>query len=491
MKKSFQKTANDTLINAITRILIIPLGFIQLPILTKNLSAQEYGIWGLIFTTCSLSLPFTSLGLGPAMSRFLPSEKKIQNIQEGFYSVLFLRMLISVLVAMLLLVFASDIAVKFFDGYTVIVRITAIFIIIKTLIPIYKRLLNIWRQIKFLSFISILEGYVSVIMYALCFYLGYGLLSIVQSALIINLILFLLLIIYLRPQIGFRIPNFSLIKKYLKFGLPTLLASMSYWVVNLTDRYIIAFYLGTASVGVYSAAYFLGKIPGIFSATINFIIMVAISKLYDDGQLDEVKTHLSYGLKYFLTLSIPYTFATFIISDNVLHVLTTTEIAYQGSHITPVVAVAHLFSWYLYFTYICLTINKENKKMAILWALSLPLNFGLNILIVPIFGIFGATLTTLLAYFIAMCGVLYFALKELKFNSNWYFIIKSILASTLMSFIIWNIDPVGNFQLILTIIGGIFIYVISLFFLQGFSSKEYEFFKALLTKAMRREQSSN
>ena len=96
------------------------------------------------------------------------------------------------------------------------------------------------------------------------FLLSYGLLSIVQSALIINLILFLLLIIYLRPQIGFRIPNFSLIKKYLKFGLPTLLASMSYWVVNLTDRYIIAFYLGTASVGVYSAAYFLGKIPGIF-----------------------------------------------------------------------------------------------------------------------------------------------------------------------------------------------------------------------------------
>ena len=192
-----------------------------------------------------------------------------------------------------------------------------------------------------------------------------------------------------------------------------------------------------------------------------------------------------------MTLSIPYTFATFIISDNVLHVLTTTEIAYQGSHITPVVAVAHLFlGIYTLLTYVLL-LTKKTKKMAILWALSLPLNFGLNILIVPIFGIFGAALTTLLAYFIAMCGVLYFALKELKFNSNWYFIIKSILASTLMSFIIWNIDPVGNFQLILTIIGGIFIYVISLFFLQGFSSKEYEFFKALLTKAMRREQSSN
>mgnify|MGYP001468335424 CR=1 FL=1 len=483
MKKSFQKTANDTLVNAVARILIIPLGFIQLPILTKNLSAQEYGIWGLIFTTCSLALPLTSLGLGPAMSRFLPAERIKENIQEGFYSVLFLRMFISVFVAMTVLVFASDISVNFFDGYTDIVKITAVFIILKTLTPIYKRLLKIWRKIKFLSFISIFDGYASVILYSILIYSGYGLLSIVQSALVMNLILILLLIIYVRPQIGFRLPNFSLIKQYLKFGLPTLPASMSYWVVNLTDRYIIAFYLGTASVGVYSAAYFLGRIPLVFSATINFIMMVAISKLYDDGRIDEVKTHLSYGLKYFLALSIPYTVATFAISDNVLLALTTAEIADRGSPIIPVVALAHLFlGIYNLLTYILL-LTKKTKKIAILWTLSLPLNLGLNILIVPSFGIFGAALTTLIAYFIAMCGVIYFALKELQFNSNWDFIIKSILASTLMFVVIWNINPVGNFQLILTIIGCVFIYGISLISLRGFSTEEYGFFKALLIKA--------
>ena len=159
MKISYQKTALDTIINAGAEFLLFPLVLIRMPILTKNLTAQDYGLWGLIFTTCSLTLPFTSLGIGAAMSRFLPSKKKKEEIQEGFYSVLFVKLSISLVIALTVLLFASPIAFHFFDGDVQIVQITAAFIFLTTLHPMYTRLLRIFRKVKILSIIKIIEGY--------------------------------------------------------------------------------------------------------------------------------------------------------------------------------------------------------------------------------------------------------------------------------------------------------------------------------------------
>ena len=81
---SYIKTIKETSVNAIAQIILVPLVLITLPVLTKNLTIEEYGLWGLIFTTCSLTMPFTSLGLGTAMSRFISSAKNKKTFSVGF-----------------------------------------------------------------------------------------------------------------------------------------------------------------------------------------------------------------------------------------------------------------------------------------------------------------------------------------------------------------------------------------------------------------------
>jgi O-antigen/teichoic acid export membrane protein len=479
LKKSFQRTAIDTFTNGGAQFLLIPLTFIRLPILTKNLSAQEYGVWGLIFTTCSLTLPLTSLGLGAAMSRFLPGEKNKELIKEGFYSVLFIRLFISFAIALTVYLFASPISTRFFDGSTQIVQLTAAFIFLATLSPVYKRLLRIIRKVKILSIIKIIDGYGTVGLYAVVLFTGHGLISIILVALSFRVAVIVFMILYVKPYIHFKWPNFSQLRRYLQFGLPTLPASLSFWVVNLTDRFIIVYYMGAASVGIYSAAYALGNIPRMFSGLINFIMMIAISKLYDEGKIDEVKTHLSYGLKYFLALSIPFLFGSVIFSEQVLRVLSTPEIATQGRYITPIVVLSHIFlGVYSILTYIIVVV-KKTKIMALVWMLSLPLNLGLNIIIIPYYGILGAAVTTLIAYSLALCIVSYFALKEFTFNANWIFIFKSLVASTIMSIMILFLAPQKNVYIFLTIVVGMCIYGLTLILLKGFSRKEYDFFKGL------------
>ena len=480
MKQSYKKTAIDTLVNGGAQLLLISLTFIRLPVLTKNLSIQDYGLWGLIFTTCSLALPFTSLGLGPAMSRYLPGEKDKSRVQEGFYSVLSFRMLISFTLAAGIYLFASQIAEMFFDGNDGIVQITSLFIILTTLHAIYRRLLRIMRKIKVLSIISILEGYSAVGIYAILLFSGHGLKSIVLALLVIKVGVISYLIFYTTPHIGFRVPRFTEIGEYLRYGIPTLPASMSFWLVNITDRYIIAFLLSTSSVGAYSAAYAIGNIPHLLSGLINFIMMVALSELYDSGKIREVQNHLSYSLKYFLALSIPFFFGSLVYSEEVLIVLTTQEIAEQAGFITPIVSLAHIIlGVYSVLTYILL-LKKKTKILPMIWLISLSLNLGLNFFLIPRIGPVGAAIATLVAYTFSLIAVVFFSLKELTFPANWRFIAKSIFASGVMSLGIVLLPSGGYAWTFTTIFLSIGVYSFLMITLKGFNKNEYDLFANIL-----------
>ena len=165
MKKSYKKTFDDTLTNSIARLLLIPQPFLLIPLLTNNLSLSDYGLWGLIFTTCSLISPFTSLGLGTSMSRFVSSDRSKKNMSEGFFTVLFTRIFITLILVFFFFLFRTHIANYFFESREEIINLTAIFIIILTIEPIFIRLLRIIRKIKIISIIQLIDGYGTLILY--------------------------------------------------------------------------------------------------------------------------------------------------------------------------------------------------------------------------------------------------------------------------------------------------------------------------------------
>ena len=84
MANSYQKSGRDTVFVAIAAVVQFVIGLIPLPLLTKTLGAHDYGLWSQLNATVSLILPFTALGLGGAMIRFLAAEKDRGKIQEAF-----------------------------------------------------------------------------------------------------------------------------------------------------------------------------------------------------------------------------------------------------------------------------------------------------------------------------------------------------------------------------------------------------------------------
>ncbi len=106
----------------------------------------------------------------------------------------------------------------------------------------------------------------------------------------------------------------------------------------------------------------------------------------------------------------------------------------------------------------------------------------LNILFVPLLGIIGAAVVTLISSIVAFFISIFYTSKYFKIDFDYKFTLKSIIASILMSVNIILIDPQGIIDLSVVIITSIIIYLSSIVLLKGISKNEINFFKNMINK---------
>jgi O-antigen/teichoic acid export membrane protein len=244
------------------------------------------------------------------------------------------------------------------------------------------------------------------------------------------------------------------------------------YVCDINDRYVIGFFLGAGKVGIYSAAYGIGTIPLALSRYLVYVLGPTIYNLYDNGKVDRVKMYLTYAWKYLAMLLIPAAFGLSILSKPLLQVMTTSNFVSDGIYIIPLVVVGIVF-WSMEQIFgISIYIFKRRKIFVIAFIIGAGINFILNIILVPIYGLVAAAVTTLIAYALILIIVGYSSRKLFRFDLNFKFIVKSIFASIGMILGIWIINPNSLLQIILSVIIGIVIYFSLLLVLKGFTKEE-------------------
>jgi O-antigen/teichoic acid export membrane protein len=98
---------------------------------------------------------------------------------------------------------------------------------------------------------------------------------------------------------------------------------------------------------------------------------------------------------------------------------------------------------------------------------------------VPLIGILGAAISTLISVLILSFLMYYFAVNIVKFELGLKFILKSVLASFIMSFLILEYNPMGMITVLISIGFAIGVYFGLLILLRGISIEELKFFKSL------------
>lgn len=479
MANPYQKFAKDVLIYGAATVLIQLGGLISVPIITKTLGTNDYGIWVQVQITIALTLILTQLGLTAGMIRFLPTQTNKAEIREEFYSVLSIIAIASLIISVVFIVFADFIAASFFGGLTEIVRVTGMIILAYSLNDAFLALFRASLQIKRYSLFTVVSSYLQIGLIAYLALNGYGILSVVLAFLSVQVLQLVTLFFVTRAQIGICRPHFQKLQEYFSFSLPIIPMSIASWVTTSSDRYVIAYFLDTTAVGIYSSAYALGNIILLFAGMVGFILPQTVYRLFDEGRTSDAKIHLSYSLKYILAVAIPFVFGSAVLAEPALRILSNPEIASSGHFIMPLIALGNLFVCVNSVICIVLGLVKKMKLIGTIYVTAAVINLGLNILLVPHLGIMGAAITSLTTSAVILGITTYYSLKEFTFDIDWLFIIKSLVASVVMSLAVWLIHPQSILPTIIAVILGVTIYGIVLLLFKGFKKDEIKFFKEL------------
>ncbi len=464
---------------SITNIIIGLSGLILLPVLTKNLTIDEYGMWVQMMVTVGLIAPNINLGMESSVMRFLGGQKTKEDRRECFYSIFFFSFFINIIILSVLFLLSKPFSDVVFNGQAQFMVVAIFITLFESLYGMCQTFFKSMQRIKKFSLFNIVLTYGGIATVWFSLISGYGLIIALISFGAIRLLMILIMLYFIRTDIGIVMPSFSGLKGYFLFSFPTLLGNISTWVLGLSDRYLIGYYLGLSFVGYYSPAYTIGGMILMFITPFNVLLLPILSKLYDEGDYSGVGTYLKYTLKYFLMLAIPAAFGLIILSKEMLTILSTSEIAAYSYVITPFVVIGLLlYGVSNVFTKIFF-ITKRVFLGQIIIIVSAVINFGLNIVFIPRFGLLGAAVSTLLSYTALFCFSLYFSRRYLKFSIDFWSIIKSVSASVIMSlFIIW-FNPIGVLSVLFTIFICVFIYTILMILLGGFSKEDVGMLKSL------------
>ncbi|MGZ8932979.1 MAG: oligosaccharide flippase family protein [Halobacteriota archaeon] len=465
-------TARRLGLTAVVTPIVTLSNLILLPILTKNLAVADYGAWALITVTIGLVPWLTTLGLGASMTRFLAAATDKREIQEGFYSMGFIVLVTSSIVSGLLLLLVQQIAASLFNN-NLTIALLLIFNIWITSPTIYAiQYFMAFQQIKRYSFVNLFSAYLNTALVAFFVLFGYGLEGAVIALSIQQLVVFAVVLFLIVTQIGFAIPKLRRIREYLAFGLPLLPSALSGWIVNSSDRYLIALFLGATAVGYYSPGYALGSILAMVAAPLASLLPPVLFKHYDDNETADVRTIMSYSLKYYSGIVLPCVFAMSVLSKPLLLVLTTKEIAENGYLVTPLVAAGAALTGVTSLILLILMLEKKTTVIGTISILSALFNFGLNLVLIPYLGLIGAALTTFLAFLLAFVLTAHYSLKLFTFDVNYGFIVKSVFGSCIIALFLFLWNPSGLLSMILSIALAAVIYLAILLGLRGLTMQE-------------------
>jgi O-antigen/teichoic acid export membrane protein len=393
--------------------------FLILPILTSYLTKIEYGTYDLIITSLSFILPIITLQIEQATFRFLidtgTANEKAKVITTSTVYVIIVSIIMYCIGSIglngfsfwsrqLILIFAvTNLLYKFVlqvNRGLKQLRIYSTMTLTNSLLNVLMIILFVWKLR--LGFIGLLISLNISIIFAIVFGLFYGG---IQKHLIIS---------------SFNKYN---LRELLVYSIPLLPNSISWWVVGLSDRWIITSFLGLEYNALYAIS---NKIPNLFNLVYNNFNLAwqeSASVSIKDEDINEYYSSVFDALYNFLVGAIlllitisPVIFSLFI--DN----------SYERAYYQMPILFLGVFFHSLgsFFGGIYVAFKKSNKvgKSAFLGAF---INIVVNLIFVQRIGLYAASVSTLVSYFVIVVYRIWDVRKFVTIKYNQVTITISIL----------------------------------------------------------------
>ena len=361
-------------------------------IIALNFTPQVFGEYNLQFAIYTLCF---SVFLSPFV-QFIKSNNNTFNLKIGYkgYILIFVALSLLSIGSLVILFFINNIE------YSVsIISIIFIYLLFDTLFKVVLDKVNTSGHLKLYSYLNLFQ---KLLLLTTLLIIIYSFKTKTSDLLWI----YMTITSFLMLCIGFYFVDFTLksrfkistkktVNKLIKYSYPLIIMSIWGWINNYFDRFAIDYYLSENEVGLYNASYSLGS--KFFAVISPMAIAILTPLIYSNEKIITKKNSIKKYVKLYIYTAIviiPLVFVFYPLIGKLL----LSNMYVEGFFIIPGINVAY-FILTLSFLFEILFYAESNTRFILYSNLASALvNIILNIILIPILGIYGAMLATIFSF---------------------------------------------------------------------------------------------
>ena len=429
-------------------LLVSVAGLISFPIITRLLTIDEYGILSLISLILLVLVSFGKAGLQRSMIRFSSAARS--GNKPYHVADVYLTGIASMFCAIVFILILWSIASQFLPLSLVgSERLYPIFIVSglmafgQVFFSGFRAVLISEKRSILLSIVDVLKRYTWIALLIPVLLLAHDKLTAFYVMGGLHEILFCILLMLLCQRYYSVFSgrfDVSLLRQMAVYGVPLMGFELMYLVLAFGDRLQINYYLGAREVGLYSASYNLcNYIALIFvNAMINAITPIYMDRWEKEGR-KETEQFLAGTLRYYLLIAIPCAVGGSLVGQDLVVLVAGSNYS-DSQGIIPFVIIGLLINGVANIVSAGLQLKKQTGLIFAIVCATALFNLALNTVLIPIAGIQGAAISTLLAYMVSTVLYWFFGSKVLFVGVHLRPIVNYSAAAAVMAAAILAID---------------------------------------------------
>ncbi|MEN8194301.1 MAG: oligosaccharide flippase family protein [Bacteroidota bacterium] len=407
IKRTIKQTTVYSLGNISTKLV----GFILLPLYTAHLLPKEYGILAILQAIMQILIGVFGLNLPTAMMRWYAQEKDPEKEKSIVFTTLLSTLIVSIFISSLLIPYSEQFAINIFDNVNFTVYFVFLFLAVSAGIVNNVPLSLIRLKEKSVFYIILTTIKFTLIILSNIYFVAYQKIG-VEGIIISELIGHLFVIIFTIPMMIknsiFKI-DFTILLDMIKYGAPLVFSTIFTFVLTLGDRFIIKYFFGDSSVGIYSLGHKIASVINMLiiqSFQLGFL-PIAYKKL---GSQDE-KQFLSKVLTYYTLVLVFSALSISLFGRELIELLSNNKDYWIAYSVIPIISFAFVLKGIQYTFALSFHYSKKTSYNAGIVIISAIINVTLNILLVLQYGYIGAAYSMLISIFVMMVLSYYFGQK--------------------------------------------------------------------------------
>lgn len=432
MLNKLKHTLKHSAIYSISNVLTKAAGIILIPIYTKYFKPEDYGDLGMLLITITILSQILAAGQGLAVLRYNNDNQFSENKKKIFFTLtftLFIMVVIFTLAGELLIPYVvtkTSNPSKFVELF----RIT-VYIISFTVLNILflNKLRGDERSVAY-SVIGVLKLVVSLVLtIVLIIYFNQNIEAVLYGQLAGEILNFILIVPMLLKEMEFKYYS-KIIPDAVKFGLPLIFSAMAMNLLNGSDRYVLKYLAGAHQLGLYELAYkFSGIINMFLIMPFSLTLLPVAYKYYGTDGDRRFYSKLATYFTFILTWA---SLVLSLLGKELIEIFALNAEYYPAYKVVPIINISYVFFGLSMITSLGMYLTGNTKSVAYINLFAAILNIGLNFILIPMLGMMGAAINTLIAFVALVVLTSYVSNKYYKIDFEVSKIILLIILTSIV-----------------------------------------------------------